>query len=310
MNRSDILYKLLTTATTDSSTISISDQATKKLNAFERYWEGINWDHIFSLIIARVIYLVLIIFLFVFLKKGGKAMIEHFYSRYKEKSTLSENRLDTVHTLITNIYYYTLFFFFLYAILATLGVPVGSLLAGAGILGVAIGLGAQGFMNDIITGLFIILEQQMDVGDYIQLVDLGLEGTVVSIGIRSVQIQSYDGTLHFIPNRNITTISNQSREHMQVLIDIRIIPSEGYDQMRKIVEAANQKLAKSFAKEITKGPILFGLVDIGNGNFAIRTNTYVTNGNQFKIKEEFLATYVQDLTAAGFTIPNTPIIGK
>ncbi len=68
--------------------------------------------------------------------------------------------------------------------------PIGSLLAGAGIAGVAIGLGAQGFMSDVITGFFIIMEQQMDVGDYIKLANLTIEGTVVSVGIRTLQLKA------------------------------------------------------------------------------------------------------------------------
>ncbi|MFU1842160.1 mechanosensitive ion channel family protein, partial [Enterococcus faecium] len=84
------------------------------------------------------------------------------YANYSKKQHFSESRLKTLHTLIINAFQYTLFFFFIYSLLTIVGVPVGSLLAGAGIAGVAIGLGAQGFMNDLITGFFIILEQQMD----------------------------------------------------------------------------------------------------------------------------------------------------
>ncbi len=193
----------------------------------------------------------------------------------------------------------------------TIGIPVGSLLAGAGIAGIAIGLGAQGFTNDIITGFFIITEQQIDVGDYIRLTDLQIEGTVTSVGIRMLQMKSADGTVHFIPNRNITTISNLSRAHMQVKVDVRIQPDEGYDKISSLIDEANQKLAEEFNDEIFDGPTLFGMVDLGNSNYAIRTILYVTNGKQYKLKEEFLKSYVNILHQNGFTIPNNPIsLGK
>lgn len=158
----------------------------------------------------------------------------------------------------------------MYSLLTVVGVPVGSLLAGAGIAGVAIGLGAQGFMNDIITGFFIILEQQMDVGDYIRLTALGIEGTVTAVGLRTTQMKALDGTVHFIPNRNITTISNLSRSNMQVLIDVRIMPDEGYDQITAIIDQVNQKLKEKYTESIQTGPTIFGMVDLGNGNFAVR----------------------------------------
>ena len=72
----------------------------------------------------------------------------------REKGTYNASRINTIHALIRNIVHYTLGFFFVYALLSTIGVPVGSLLAGAGIAGVALGLGAQGFMNDLITGFY------------------------------------------------------------------------------------------------------------------------------------------------------------
>lgn len=151
------------------------------------------------------------------------------------------------------------------------------------------------------------MEQQIDVGDYIKLVNLQIEGTVTSVGIRMVQLKAADGTVHFIPNRNITTISNLSRAHMQVLIDVRIQPNEGYEEINQLIQTVNNRLGENYKKDIFDGPNLFGMVDLGNGNFAIRTVMYVTNGKQLLLKEEFLAAYVKELTEHGFTIPNNPI---
>ena len=137
-----------------------------------------------------------------------------------------------------------------------------------------------------------------------------IEGTVVSVGIRTLQLKATDGTVHFIPNRNITTISNLSRANMQVLLDIRIVPEEGYDRIYGIIEQVNTRLAEKYNDELQTQPEIFGLVDLGNSNFAIRTVCYVLNGKQFALKEEFLSSYVKELTAAGFTIPNTPIVLK
>ena len=305
-----LILGLASTETVDSSAPDLAEATVKKVSALQRFWNNINWDAIVATLIEKSLSILFLIFLFFIIQRIGKYLIDRTYANYSKKQHFSESRLKTLHTLIINAFQYTLFFFFIYSLLPIVGVPVGSLLAGAGIAGVAIGLGAQGFMNDLITGFFIILEQQMDVGDYIRLLALNIEGTVTSVGLRTTQIKAVDGTVHFIPNRNITTISNLSRANMQVLIDVRINPEEGYEKICEVITEVNETLKEKYIESIQTGPDIFGMVDLGNGNFAVRTTMYVLNGKQFAVKEEFLAQYIKALTEAGFTIPNTPIIAK
>ncbi|WPH52957.1 mechanosensitive ion channel family protein [Enterococcus faecalis] len=305
-----LILGLASTETVDSSAPDLAEATVKKVSALQRFWNNINWDAIVATLIEKSLSILFLIFLFFIIQRIGKYLIDRTYANYSKKQHFSESRLKTLHTLIINAFQYTLVFFFIYSLLTIVGVPVGSLLAGAGIAGVAIGLGAQGFMNDLITGFFIILEQQMDVGDYIRLLALNIEGTVTSVGLRTTQIKAVDGTVHFIPNRNITTISNLSRANMQVLIDVRINPEEGYEKICEVITEVNETLKEKYIESIQTGPDIFGMVDLGNGNFAVRTTMYVLNGKQFAVKEEFLAQYIKALTEAGFTIPNTPIIAK
>lgn len=305
-----LILGLASTETVDSSAPDLAEATVKKVSALQRFWNNINWDAIVATLIEKSLSILFLIFLFFIIQRIGKYLIDRTYANYSKKQHFSESRLKTLHTLIINAFQYTLFFFFIYSLLTIVVVPVGSLLAGAGIAGVAIGLGAQGFMNDLITGFFIILEQQMDVGDYIRLLALNIEGTVTSVGLRTTQIKAVDGTVHFIPNRNITTISNLSRANMQVLIDVRINPEEGYEKICEVITEVNETLKEKYIESIQTGPDIFGMVDLGNGNFAVRTTMYVLNGKQFAVKEEFLAQYIKALTEAGFTIPNTPIIAK
>ena len=305
-----LILGLASTETVDSSAPDLAEATVKKVSALQRFWNNINWDAIVATLIEKSLSILFLIFLFFIIQRIGKYLIDRTYANYSKKQHFSESRLKTLHTLIINAFQYTLFFFFIYSLLTIVGVPVGSLLAGAGIAGVAIGLGAQGFMNDLITGFFIILEQQMDVGNYIRLLALNIEGTGTSVGLRTTQIKAVDGTVHFIPNRNITTISNLSRANMQVLIDVRINPEEGYEKICEVITEVNETLKEKYIESIQTGPDIFGMVDLGNGNFAVRTTMYVLNGKQFAVKEEFLAQYIKALTEAGFTIPNTPIIAK
>lgn len=301
------LYYIAQTQTTDSSTSKITEPVTKQLNVLQRWWQNIDWEAIAGSLIQKALMILFLIILFSFLLKLADFLVDRSFQSYQKKERLNESRVRTIHTLLANITHYTLAFVFLYSILSVIGVPVGSLLAGAGIAGLAIGLGAQGFMNDIITGFFIIMEQQVDVGDYVVLQNLTIEGTVISVGIRTLELRSLNGTVHFIPNRNITTISNNSRSDMQVIIDVRIDPTEGLAKIRQVVEKVNQKMTETHQVQITTDPKIFGLVDIGGGNYAIRTTFYGVNGTQATLKEEFLAASINALSDAGFTIPTTPI---
>lgn len=289
---------------------SVAETTEKQLNALQRWWHNINWENIINTIVDKAIGVVLLTLLFFILQRLSFFLLDRVYKQYAKRYSMNESRLNTIKTLMHNIIQYTLGFFYVYSLLSVLGFPIGSLLAGAGIAGIAIGLGAQGFMNDIITGAFIIMEQQIDVGNYIRLPILGIEGTVMSVGIRTLQLKSTDGTLHYVPNRNITVISNTSREDMQVLVDVRINPNEGIEEMKQIITTVNQEFAQVHHEVIETPPSIFGVVDLGNNNFAIRSIMYVSNGQQFSIKQAYLTACIDALVQNGYTIPNTPIITK
>lgn len=295
--------------TTNSEELPIVEPTVQQLSAIQRWWNNINWEGLIALIFQKAIAIALLVLLFIVLTKIAHFSIQQTFRNYQRTKT-TEVRLTTLKTLVLNVTHYTLAFFFIYALLSILGVPVGSLLAGAGIAGLAIGLGAQGFTNDLLTGFFIIFEQQIDVGDYITLANLNIEGTVTQVGLRLLQIRSIDGTVHFIPNRNITTVSNHSREAMRVIVDVRIIPSEGIEGIREAITRANKKIAETYAEDLQTQPIIFGVVDLGNSNYAIRTTMYVENGKQASVQQELLTLSIFELTAAGYTIPNTPIVIK
>lgn len=280
------------------------------MNFWQKYFHNIDWDNLFRELITTGICLFLTIVFFWLIFKIGKRMLEKAYFSYAKRTFVSEGRAKTLKRLVDNVFGYIIVFFAVYTCLGVLGVPIGSLLAGAGIVGLAIGLGAQGFMNDLITGFFIIMEQQMDVGDMVKLQNLAIEGTVISVGIRTTKIQSNEGYIHYVPNRNITTVTNLSRSDIQVIVDIRIVPEEGIERITEIIKKTTEKLAEIYKFKIAKVPEVFGLVDLDGGNFVIRTILFAVNGEQKYLKQVFTTEYIQVLTAENFTIPTSAFIAK
>lgn len=262
------------------------------LKLWNQYVQSIDWDKVVSTILHKGLGLILIILIFGLLHKIGSLLINKAFKKYEETNFFGSSRIITLQRLSLNIFHYTIFFFVAYSILSLFGIPVASLIAGAGIVGVAIGLGAQGFINDFLAGFFIILERQIEVGEEVTI--NGIQGTVVAIGLRTTQIKSFDGVLNFIPNRSITIISNASREDRRVKIDFRVSPDIDVDLAVQALTEVSE-VEKQNYPEITKGPEVLGIVPLEQGQYVLRTFIYVQNGCQDKIQNIFTALYLKAL---------------
>lgn len=309
---------LLTTTVTKT----VDRQVHHQTNIFTNFIQSINWNKIIGHAIVLVASLILLTLFFLIVNSVGKRVIKRSFSRAraaKEPAPKEEDpeeaaerlraqgRLKTIETLLQNIFHYIILFFYVYAILSVLGIPVGTLIAGAGIVSVALGLGAKGLVSDIITGLFILIEQQYAVGDTVKIGDI--TGKVKAVGLRTTQIQASDGTLSFIPNRNISIVSNMSRNNMLALINVYINPQQDIAKMERIISAINDDLDLAKYPDIIVGqkPVLNGTVDMGNGAIAIQVQIKTRNGAQGKIQRQFLEKYIIALRKAGFDIRTAPV---
>ena len=159
--------------------------------------------------------------------------------KFKLKS--NEKRSETLHKLIRSAIRYTIYFIAFFQILSTLGINTTSIVASAGIASVAIGFGAQSLVKDIISGFFIILEGQFDVGDEVKLYNQAAfiaGGSVMSLGLRSTKIRSGNGEIYFIPNGSINQVINYSLTYnlAEVKFSIQI------DDTIEVIEKRIQKV--------------------------------------------------------------------
>lgn len=290
--------------TTSSTTPEVINEAAKNVRGINRFLNQLDWNKIIASAINKVILILAVILVLTITRKILLTLVDKSFTNNKKKDNYSENRMHTLRTLTKNAVQYTLFFIGIYSILTILGVPVGSLIAGAGIAGIAIGLGAQGFINDVLTGFFIIYERQLDVGDHV-VID-NIEGIVNDIGLRTTRIKSFNGTMNYIPNRQILIVSNLSRGNQLVVVDIRVDPTDDIDHIMDIMKSINEKQIINIT-DIRSEPTIVGLVDLGSGNFAIRSNVYAVSGSQFGVKTQMMTAYIEALTKAGIKLPTTPI---
>lgn len=270
-------------------------QFNKQLEQVRRAFTDLSWEQISRQILNKLLLIFITAALFFIILWLGCVIINHLFRESNKYQLLrNKNRLATIRALTLNIYRYTCYFFFLYAILSEIGVPVGTLIAGAGIFSIALGLGAQGFVSDVVNGFFILLEQQLDVGDTVELGQI--KGTVTALGIRTTQITSADGTLNFIPNRQITIVRNFSRNDVVTNVDIFIAPNAKIDQVKAIVDRVNTQLIDT-TPDLQTEPVVVGPVTV-NAQLVFRVTITVTSGTQSKVSSKFLAAYLRELHAA------------
>lgn len=266
----------------------------------EKFIDHLNVEEVLFTFFTKLISILLLIIAFVIVRQVINYLFEKTVNRSLGFSRQKVARQKTLAKLSHNVLNYTLYFFLFYWILSILGVPISSLLAGAGIAGVAIGLGAQGFLSDVVNGFFILLENQFDVGD---IINVGtVSGTVTNVGIRTTQIHDFDGTLHFIPNRNITIVSNKSRSNMRAQIDIPLFVHTNLDQISDIVTKINEEYVSKHPA-IVGEPTVFGPTTNANGQFVYRINIFTQNGAQFDIYAEFYKLYQKAILEKGIDLP-------
>lgn len=163
---------------------------------------------------------------------------ENANKKFKIKS--NEKRSETLHKLIRSAIRYTIYFIAFFQILSTLGINTTSIVASAGIASVAIGFGAQSLVKDIISGFFIILEGQFDVGDEVKLYNQAAfiaSGSVMSLGLRSTKIRSGNGEIYFIPNGSINQVINYSLTYNLAEVKFSI-------QIDETIEAIEERIQK------------------------------------------------------------------
>ncbi|EAG2032558.1 mechanosensitive ion channel family protein, partial [Listeria monocytogenes] len=211
-------------------------------------------------------------------------IIRSFFRKYRQQQAVSVGRADTLESLISNFYGYVLFFTFAILLLQNF-MDVTAIIASAGVASLAIAFGAQGLVSDVVTGFFILLERQLDVGDTIT---IGLvNGTVEALGLRTTQVRDFDGTLHFIPNRQIMVVSNHSRGNMRVMVDIQISPHEDPEKAIKIIGEVCDVAAKE-NKNIVEPPAVLGVQNIDATNMIIRVVGKAVNGEQYSVQRDLL----------------------
>jgi len=264
------------------------------------FFESIDWADL-ALKSGEVLAKLIGIYIaYIIVKSIGNKIIHKMFEGLENRKEISTTRAKTLQTLVLNFFHYALFFIFIVTVFQVFGYNVTALLAGAGVVGLAIGFGAQGLVSDVVTGFFLLLEKQLDVGDYVTTGNYS--GIVEAVGLRTTQIRGFDGTLHYVPNRQIVGLSNHSRGNMQALVDISISYNEDLNRVMSILQEACDQFAKE-TEEVVEGPDVLGVQNFGSSDVIIRIIAKTKNMEQWAVERKLRKRLKEVLDENGIEIP-------
>jgi small-conductance mechanosensitive channel len=203
-----------------------------------------------------------------------------------EEGGAGGSRMGTLLVLLRKFVFVVMFVMVALIILASMGVNIGPLIAGAGVFGLALGFGAQTLVKDIISGVFFLVDDAFRVGDFIE--TGGTKGSVEHISLRSLRLRNARGPVHTIPFGDMGTVTNMSRDYIITKLDFRVRYDTNVDKVRKIIKKINMAIAK----DPEMGPNLLdkiksqGVKELDDSAMVMRLKFKTIPGEQFVIRRE------------------------
>ncbi|HWJ02564.1 MAG TPA: mechanosensitive ion channel family protein, partial [Verrucomicrobiae bacterium] len=186
-------------------------------------------------------------------------------------------------------------------ILSLIGISTTTILASASILGLAVGFGAQSLVKDIISGFFIIFEDQFAVGEFVRTDKY--EGIVEEIGLRATKLRDWGGELHIIPNGTIASVTNFNRGKMRSMVDINVPYDDDIEKAMDIIGQIGKEMAEEFKHKFVEVPKVQGIINLGEAFVVIRMIAYTHPMEQWEMEREMRRRVVRALTREGIRVP-------
>ncbi len=212
-------------------------------------------------------------------------------------------RLNTLEQVFRYIVAVLVFLVTGMLVLSELGISIAPILAAAGVLGIAIGFGAQSLVKDYFTGLFLLLENQVRQGDVVEVAGKG--GLVEEMTLRYIRLRDYEGSVHYVPNGIVDTVTNRSRGFAYAVIDVNIAYREDVDAVYGVMRevAAGLRADPEFAGKIVDDIEIAGVEQWGDSAVVIRCRFKVMPLEQWGVRRAYLHRLKQAFDAAGIEIP-------
>jgi small conductance mechanosensitive channel len=218
-----------------------------------------------------------------------------------EHSLRAEQRIEALASVLRSLITFVIYSVALFMILGEVGIELGPLLAGAGIIGVALGFGSQSLVKDFLSGVFILIEDQFGVGDIVSL-DGETSGTVEAVSLRTTRLRSVDGTVWHVPNGEIRRVGNQSQHWSRALIDVEVAYDTDLDHAQAVIAAVAHEIAEGDT-DVLDEPEVWGVEALGAHGVMIRLVLKTRPSQQYRVSRELRARLKVAFEREGIEIP-------
>src|SRR5271169_6140555 len=236
--------------------------------------------------VPRIIGVLIIAFILAYLLKKISLHLSEFSNRLGLPTALRAQQLRTLSSVIYSVGLSAILFLAAMQVLPLLGINMGPLLASAGIVGLAIGFGAQTLVRDFINGFFILVENQYDIGDTVKIA--GVQGAVETMTLRRTVLRDDSGAVHTVPSSEIKVVSNLTRDWTQVPLHISVAYGADSDRVIQLLNEVGEEVASdpNFADKIVAKPEVPGIDKVSGGEVDYLMLVKTRPGSQFAVSRE------------------------
>ncbi len=264
-----------------------------------------NMDFLFSIIKNKFFIVAIEILLFILFLKIVNIIIDRFSERVKKYNDDLEfiKQVNTIKLIIKSIVDTIIIGFAVMYIFNRLGIDIRPILTAAGIVGVAVGFGSKRFVEDVITGLGLILEGQLRVGDVVEIA--GKLGTVEKLDIKLVVLRDISGNVHYIRNGMIDIVTNMTRDYSYYMFNIGVAYNENLDKVFQVLKEADAAFREleEFKNDIYEPLEILGVDELSDSAVIIKARYKTRPRFQWGIGRGFNKFYKERFDAAGIEIP-------
>ncbi|HKL08387.1 MAG TPA: mechanosensitive ion channel family protein [Bacteroidales bacterium] len=256
-----------------------------------------------SILILFVVLFITLKFLSILIRRLNKILIHRATKSESLDTQEASKRINTLLGILKGLGKVIVWTIFLMILFKKFGIDIGPILAGAGILGLAVGFGAQELVRDFISGFFILLENQVRAGD-VAIIN-GTGGLVEKIELRTITLRDFSGVVHVLQNGKINTISNMTKEWSAMVFDIGVAYKENVDDVIKVMQEVGEKmLTDPEYKEKIKEPLeIFGLDKFDDSAIVIKARLKTVPGDQWTLGREYRKRLKKAFDEKGIEIP-------
>lgn len=250
----------------------------------------------------RILIIIILSWLFLKLTKKVSESFLNFLIRQKEDVEF-QKRTQTLGTIVRYALIIAILSIASMTVLKELGINIGPVLAAAGIVGLAVGFGAQSLVKDVISGFFIILEDQIRVGDVVEIA--GKSGLVEKISLKTTVLRDVAGNVHCVPNGLIQVVTNMTKEYSRYVFDIGVAYKEDVDRVIEVIKEIDEEMRNDpdFKNDIIEPIEILGLDQFASSSIIIKARTTTLPIKQWRVGREFNRRLKKRFDEIGIEIP-------